>query len=340
MGMIKRTAILFLVFLMLLNIVNAYQLSFPVNTGFSPVDLDGQHFLTVEGDVNSILYLYFELKSTYEQENVTWYIYPVTPIERGSVVNFSANICSSYSCAEKITVDIKDEFGFGSYTIIADAAEVKDKGYKYLVVNYYVEDFVQIQSVGNYFLILENTILDSGNKISDSNVRNSIFLPSPREGYKVSNLFGRKVTNDRCFVDGLCMFEGRESHMIQYYNQKEIDKKERVLQMKYTFFGLILGFILSIALLFFERGLFDFTPYGNKISFKLLTLLGKIGTFKNVRYGNTNTKRFHKSNCSYMDNIGNHNREPFSNEEDATKKGFSACSFCCIINSDDKIKNK
>lgn len=144
------------------------------------------------------------------------------------------------------------------------------------------------------------------------------FIPDAQEIERVGYL-----DNDRIFFRWAFVFDGGGEKIVWYSNDREIREKEEELQSKYTWIGIAIGLVITIILLFFERLLFDWLPYGNKIN---KWFINRFNPGHVV--GNVNGKKYHQIDCAYVDNITNRNMKQFKNKKDAEKEGYTACNLC------------
>lgn len=171
-----------------------------------------------------------------------------------------------------------------------------------------------------------------GMENKDFSIENYLVLPTkddiPRfipEAKKISK--APYFINGNIFYRWVFVFEGTDDKIVWYWNDKSIKKNEIKLQEKYMYMGAIIGaligLITAIILLFFEKIFFDWLPYGNNINRWIASRLNPAHVI-----GNIIKKKYHRTDCAYVDNIIERNQRPFKSKKEAEREGFTPCNLC------------
>jgi len=204
-------------------------------------------------------------------------------------------------------------------------------------IKYQVSNFILKQ--GDYYVAFlnlpyeknnESTLRLGGHIIQKNAVNHIVALPSgdctplfiPSGGNTESLYYGEDKKGNAIYRLSF-NFVGGEDILIWYLNGKELEEKEEKLQDKYIWKGFYLGLFGAIIILFLERFLFDWFPYKNRM---------RIWVMKKFRHtpviGNTNNKKYHKTDCVFVDNIVERNKKIFKDKDSAEKEGYKPCEIC------------
>lgn len=86
-----------------------------------------------------------------------------------------------------------------------------------------------------------------------------------------------------------------------------------------------MGLAIAVLLIFIERFIFDWTPFGNYFFQQIIKLFNP-----NFVVGNKQNKTYHRVDCPYLNNVKKENRITFTNLNKAKRQNFVPCKVCYL----------
>lgn len=312
----------------------------------------GTHVITEEGGLSSKIFMKFDVNASLldHQGTLTMRFKPWEFISQPPVKDVFVAICDygdgigwnwddafEDPCDNPYNITITKDNHSRSYipegTIytldytdyeIAFTPESIDRWESYVIyVSYSTENFVLKQ--GDYSVARFN-LLNMNEK--DFEIRNSIILPTqddiPRfipDASKIDRLPYRE--DGQVYYRWAFVFDGAEERNLWYWNEADIQARERHQQLWYILLGLIFSLPLTVFVVIVERYFFDWSPLGNRFM-RWAIFISK----SNKVIGNHNSETYHNPRCTRVDDIQEKNRVVFRNRKLAEKENYKACRLC------------
>ena len=347
-----KLLLLLLLFIISLKYVYSYEIYDGWDDDYAYFDYIEDHNIIVDKDIYATLYASMVITRNYTGYHPYLPIYfrPWERLDQSPAEDLRIYFCNGritgwyyrkdIYCDKQIEIKtiakhtsnrsfVKEKLEFFNYSTfefnISNYLNFSEWNFITLVIEYKLPNVVSKQ--GDLYFI--NLHYPNMRKIKDENFIHYVLLPS-RDA--VPLLLSEDVEKDRLAYEyeknkwdykwGL-KFRGNKDRLLWYNDVKEVEKKQEELQDRYTKKGIKWGFVIAVLLIFIERFMFDWTPFGNYLFQQIIKLFNP-----DFVIGNKYNKIYHRVDCPYLNNVKKENRITFAHLQNAKNQKFVPCKIC------------